>query len=299
MNGKKNTKAYLSLTLAMVIYGSIGVFRRYIPYSSALLSCVRGLVAALCLMLYVKLKRGKVFCKLSKKQIGMLLITGAFIGGNWIFLFESLKYTTVAVATLCYYMEPTIVILATPLFFNDKLTKKKVICAIVAFMGMFLVAGMSTGKEIDISDVKGIAFGLIAAIMYSSVVILSKKIDVEDVYTRTIIQLLAGAIFIMPYLFCTEKFRFIELDGFSLLMVAIVCVVHTAFAYVLHFDSITKLKPQTVAFFSYIDPISALILADIILGEKMSMYSIVGAMMIIGSAIVLELKPKQKEICNN
>jgi len=280
------------LTTAMIIYGSIGIFRRYIPYSSALLCCVRGIVGSLCIIIYVKLKRGRVFCDISKRDLLLLAMNGAIIGGNWIFLFESYKYTTVAISTLCYYMQPTIVILMSPIVFKDKLSKKKILCVIVSFIGMFLVAGMNPNHILTSSDVRGIILGLIAAALYATVVFVNKKITVEDVYTRTIIQLITAAIAIMPYWLITETFRLIELSTVSLIMVLIVGVVHTGIAYVLYFGSITKLNPQSAAFLSYLDPISALVLAAIILKEAMSFYSILGAMLIIGSAILSEIPSK-------
>ena len=57
----------------------------------------------------------------------LLILSGALIGFNWILLFEAYNYTTVATATLCYYMQPTIVILLSPLFFRERLTAKKLV----------------------------------------------------------------------------------------------------------------------------------------------------------------------------
>ena len=51
------------------------------------------------------------------------------MGFNWILLFEAYEHTTVAVATLCYYMQPTIVMLLSPVIFGEKLTKIKTLCA--------------------------------------------------------------------------------------------------------------------------------------------------------------------------
>ena len=69
----------------------------------------------------------------------------------------------------------------------------------------------------------------------------------------------------------------------------IVGIVHTGIAYVLYFGSIDGLRAQTVALLSYIDPVSALLFAALFLGEPLSFWGIIGAVMIIGSAIAGEM----------
>ena len=71
-------------------------------------------------------------------------------------------------------------------------------------------------------------------------------------------------------------------------MVLLVGIVHTGIAYALYFGNMKNLKAQSIAVMSYIDPVFALLLSAIVLHEKMSVFGIVGAVLIIGSAIVSE-----------
>ena len=102
----------------------------------------RGYMGALFLILVVLLKKEKVNWESIKKNLLLLIISGGLIGFNWILLFESYQYTTVATATLCYYMAPIFVILVSPFFFKEKLTGKKAICVAIALLGMILVSGI-------------------------------------------------------------------------------------------------------------------------------------------------------------
>ncbi len=101
----------------MLIFGTIGIFRRYIPLSSGMLAFLRGVLGAAFLVIFIYARGGK-FEKLERKKLLMLAVTGAAIGVNWILLFEAYNRTTVATATMCYYMQPTIVILLTTLVFK-------------------------------------------------------------------------------------------------------------------------------------------------------------------------------------
>ncbi len=275
----------------MLIFGTIGIFRRFIPLPSASLAFFRGAVGALFLILFVKIRGGRIRHGIGMKKVLLLFITGSLIGFNWIFLFEAYNHTTVAVATLCYYMQPTIVILLSPLLFRERLSAKKGICAAVAIIGMVFISGIVESGIPQLSQAKGILFGLAAASLYAFVVILNKKIPGIDPYEKTIIQLGSAAVVLIPYLFLINGFQAFTSIGnhaLTICMLLIVGFVHTGIAYALYFGSMDKLKIQTVAIFSYIDPIAALILSACFLHETMSIYGMIGAVMILGAAFISE-----------
>lgn len=287
MNTSK-TNSYLMFITSMLIYGTIGIFRRYIPVSSAILAFVRGIMGALVLICFVKIKGNKVFHSIGRKNFWLLILSGAAMGFNWILLFEAYNYTTVATATLCYYMEPTIVIFAAPLFLKEKLTVKKIICGAVSLLGMVFISGILSEATVQAQELKGIAFGLGAAVLYSTVVILNKIVQIDDAYEKTIIQLSAAAIVLIPYLLLTEDFTAIHLTTVAVIMIFIVGIVHTGLAYALYFGSMNNLSSQSIAVLSYIDPVSALILSAVVLHEGLTLYGIIGAVLIIGAAVIGE-----------
>ena len=285
---KDTAKSYTALISSMLIFGTLGIFRRYIPLSSAMLALFRGLLGSALLLILVFVKGGKLQ-KLKSRTVFLLAVTGALMGFNWMLLFEAYNYTSVAVATMCYYMQPTIVILLSPFVFSEKLTFKKLICAVAAIIGMVFVSGILNGNGIKTRDIKGILFGLGAAALYSAVVILNKKVVVKDVYEKSIIQLAAAAIILIPYLLLTEDITKTTLNGTAVCMVLLVGIVHTGIAYALYFGSMKNLKAQSIAVMSYIDPVFALLLSAVILHEGLTVYGAIGAILIIGSAFVSEI----------
>ena len=148
----KETNAKASLILAMVIFGTIGIFRKYIPLPSGIVACARGILGVAFLLIFIKMKHIKMDMGAIKRHLWILLISGGFIGLNWVLLFESYRYTSVAVATLCYYMAPIFVMLVSPVLLKEKLTVKKVVCVLVALTGMVFVSGVLDGGISDISE---------------------------------------------------------------------------------------------------------------------------------------------------
>ena len=288
MEKKNPPRSLFKLTISMLIFGTIGLFRRWIPVSSGFLAFARGVLGASFLLLFIHLRGKKASQKADPRVLALLVVSGAAIGINWILLFEAYRYTTVAVATLCYYMQPTILILLSPLLFHEKLTVRKMICAALAVLGMTLLSGIFGGSAGTGVNQRGIILGLGAALLYSFVVILNKKLPPMDAYFKTILQLFSAAAVMVPYLLITGDVNFTEMNLRSWILLVIVGIIHTGIAYALYFGSM-DVRAQTVAIFSYIDPVSALFFSWLFLHESLSPMGMAGAVLILGSAFVSEM----------
>ena len=295
MNSNKinNPKSLWMMVFSLLIFGSIGVFRRSLPLPSAFLAFARGLLGSAMLFAFLLLTRRGIKKGLSRRSFGLLALTGAVIGVNWMLLFEAFNRTTVAVATLCYYMQPTVVVLLSPLFFKEKLTVRKAVCAAVAVFGMALVSGVVGGSQGATPG--GVLFGLGAAVCYAAVVILNKRLGGIDVYQKTAVQLFFAGLVTVPYLLLTGGFGGIAWSGSTALLLLVIGVIHTGLAYLLYFGSMDGLRAQTVAMLSYIDPVAALLFSALFLHEPLGAAGIVGAVLIIGSALVSEIEIKKRQ----
>lgn len=297
MNSTKNSAslglARTKLILAMTIFGTIGIFVKYIPLPSSVIACVRGFVGVAFLLLMTFNKKSKISFKDIKKNLLLLVISGAFIGINWILLFEAYRYTTVATATLCYYMAPIFVTLASPFILKEKLTLKKGLCVFTALIGMIFVSGIIGTGSLQI-NLPGILCGVGAAFFYACVILLNKHIKDISSYDMTMTQLFVAAVVILPYTLLTADISAVTLDAKAIICLFIVGIVHTGFAYMIYFSSISSLKAQTVAIFSYIDPVIAIILSALLLKEKMGLFGFIGAILILGSTLLSEINFKKK-----
>ena len=282
----------LKLSLSMLIFGTIGIFVKYIDMPSSVIATVRGALGALFLLLLVTVERQKMSFKDIKNNLLVLFASGACIGVNWILLFEAYRYTTVATATLCYYMAPVFVVIVSPLLLKERLTLKKSLCVCLAIIGMVLVSGVLSGN--NSANAKGIIFGLLAATAYASVIVLNKYLKNLSAFDMTIMQLGIATIVILPYTLITENISTIAADERTIILLVVVGIVHTGITYALYFSSMQDLKAQTVAIFSYIDPAMAIILSATILREGMDIFGIIGAVLILGSTFFSEITDKKE-----
>lgn len=269
----------------MFIFGTIGIFRRYIPLSSGFIAMARGFAGSAFLLLIMLAGRKKLSAAAIRDDLLLLVLSGAAMGFNWILLFEAYNYTSVATATLCYYMSPIFVLLVSPALLGERITGKNVFWVAVALVGMVLVSGVTEAGFSGASELRGVALGLGAAVLYASVVIMNKRMKPIPSYDRTVMQLGSAAVVMLVYDIFAGELAGLVFTPLSAVMLAVLCIVHTGLAYVLYFGSVEQLPAKALALLSYIDPVVAVLCSALFLKEPMSWLTAVGAVLILlGSA---------------
>ena len=290
---KKIMNPRLMLIASMTIFGTLGNFVRNIPVSSGELALYRAVLAALLIAVFLLLTKQRIPFANIKKEVPLLLASGVAMGINWILLFEAYKYTTVSVATLSYYFAPVIVTVVCPVLFKEKLTGKQIICLNMSTLGLVLITGI--GDIGSGNDFVGILFGLGAAVFYATVILLNKFIkNVEGIH-RTFLQFLSAIVILVPYVIMTSGVTLGNLNGIGWVNLLIVGLIHTGVTYCMYFSSLKELPGQKAAILSYIDPLVAVMISVTILGESMTLWQMIGGILILGFTLWNELPPKARD----
>lgn len=272
--------------IAMLIFGTLGIFVSQIPLPSSVIAMLRAVIGTISIGGFMLATKQRLDFKVIKKNAFYLLFSGAALGFNWILLFEAYRYTTIAVATLCYYMAPVFVILLSPIVLKEKLTPTMAVCSLVAIGGAVLISGATVGEG---QSIKGIIFGLAAAALYCSIVLANKFIKNQSSTETTFLQLAISAVIMIPYVILIEDVTLADFRPKTIVFVLIVGIIHTGIAYVLYFGSVQRIPAQTAAVFSYIDPVSSIILSALILSQQMSVLQVIGTVLILGATLFNEL----------
>ena len=167
---KQKRAALMQMAASMAIFGTVGIFIKKLPFPSAVIALGRGIVGSIFLLLTAVLAKKPLDTDAIKKNLKLLLLSGVAIAVNWILLFESYKYIPVSTATLCYYLSPVFVILASPIVLKEKLTGTKLACVGAALLGMVLISGVLQGGGESGTQFTGILLGCGAAALYATVV---------------------------------------------------------------------------------------------------------------------------------
>ena len=121
---------------------------------------------------------------------------------------------------------------------------------------------------------------------------LNKKINDIDAFDKTLIQLGTAGIVLIPYVLMQGEIAAAEWTPLVALLVLVVGMVHTGVCYALYFGAVGHLPAQTAAILSYIDPIVACILGFTLLHEPMDVLGLIGAVLILGAAVISEFNGK-------
>ena len=276
------------MAAAMLVFGTIGLFVKNIGFPSSFISFARALTGSIFIALFMLVSGHGLDKKAVLKNLKLLIPSGIAMAFNWICLFEAYRFTGVAVGTLCYYMAPVIVVILSPIFLKEKLTAINVSSVLAAVIGAVLISGVVSGSVIS---VKGIMLGLAAAALYSTVIMFNKFVKNLSPIETTFVQLLTAAVTMIPYILLTEDVTEFVFDRRSVIFTLIVGIFHTGIVYMIYFSSVQKIPAQTTAVFSYIDPVTAIILSAVVLGERFDAVQLIGTFLILAATLFNELAP--------
>ncbi|MDM5227346.1 DMT family transporter [Cytobacillus sp. NJ13] len=282
-------KSKIQFILSMITFGTIGLVVRYIDLASSERALLSSFLGCIFLLLIFFLMKKKISWNLVKTNALFLILSGIALGGNWIFLYQSYDYTTIANATLGYYFAPVLVMILSPFILREQLSIKKMVCIGVAIIGMLMIVGEGMSAS-ESEDILGLSFGLIAAAFYAALLLLNKFIKDMGKLELTIIQLGTTTLLLMPYVFLTEGFGIFEISGSSIPFILILGIVNTGIGFWLFFSGMEKLKGQSIAMLSYVDPFVAILISAIILQEQMTIVQMLGGVLLLGSTLVSEFR---------
>ncbi|MED4235670.1 DMT family transporter [Priestia megaterium] len=282
-------KYKIQFVLSMIIFGTMGLIVRYIDLSSSETALLSSSIGCLFLMIVFFMRKRTIPWKLVKVNACILFFSGIALGGNWMFLYQAYDHTTLTNATLGYYFAPVFVMILSPFILKEQLPVKKIICIGIAIIGMLMIVGNGVSAS-GTEDLLGIFFGLLAAACYAALMLLNKFIRLMGRLEITIIQLGITALLLLPYVFLTEGFGVFGVSRSSVPFIIILGIVNTGIGFWLFFSGMEKLKGQSIAMLSYVDPFVAILISAVILREHMTLVQILGGALLLGSTFISENK---------
>ncbi len=273
---------YLLMISSMIIWGSVGIFVRYIDQPPEVIVFFRVFIAFIMLgvLKFVK-KEDNSGYKLSLKEYAILFMSGLFIALNWFFFFRAIKVTTIASATMSYYVAPVLVTLLSVFLLKESINKKTLIAVGLSFSGIILMTLMGSEKGSNF-NIAGVGYGLIAAFFYALVTISVKKLKDVPSHKITLFQMGISSLIFFPVIRHMNTF-----NAMSLTLMIVVGVIHTCIALNLYFEGIKRIKVQHVGVLSYIDPLGAVILGGLFFNEMPGISTIIGGGMILSATYII------------
>ncbi|MDB4894999.1 MAG: hypothetical protein JWN15_1261 [Firmicutes bacterium] len=288
-------QGYLAIIIAMLIWGSVGIFARMAAQDPLITVTYRVLFAAAALGLTLLFQRRRA--ETTPAQAGspqglrrwlLLVFGGVALATNWLFFFKAVATTTVTNAVLSYYAAPVLVALASPILLREKLEGRTMLATALAFGGVFVML-YQPGHTLSATDVAGIGYGLVAACFYAMVTITARLLPDVSAATLVLVQCLSAVAILVPAVLATGGLHALAMSAGALGLLAVIGVLHTALALFLYFWGLQRVKVQHVGVLAYLDPVSAVLFAFLFLGEVPTGASLLGGGLVLaGSALLLK-----------
>lgn len=291
MNVTRKTikKSYLKYIIALLLFGTNGIVASRISLDSYNIVLLRTMIGSVFMLFLFVLTEHKFIFRQHKKDLLYIIVSGIAMGASWMCLYEAYQQIGVSVASLLYYCGPVIVMLLSPFIFREKLTLYKIIGFIAVLFGIILVNGNGTGEL----NTLGVICGCSSALCYSVMVMANKKSENIIGFENSLIQLIVS--FLTVAIFVGIKTGYVmQIESTDWVWIVLLGIVNTGIGCYFYFSSIGNLPVQTVAICGYLEPLSAVIFSIIILREVILPLQIIGAVLIIGGAIIGELAEQRK-----
>jgi len=274
------------MTAAMIISGTIGWFVVMSGQSVVAVVFWRCLFGATTLALICAalgfFRRGVI----TRRQVGLAVLGGLAIVGNWLLLFAAYPRASISIATAVYNTQPFMLVALGALFLGERLTATKLAWLALAFGGMLLIVQAKAGGGASGSDyLAGILLALGAAFLYALAAIVAKKLKGTPPHLIALIQVTVGVLALAPL----TNFAQAPADVRSWSLLLALGVVHTGLMYILLYGAIQKLPTSLTGALSFIYPIVAILVDRIAFGHQLQMIQIIGAAAILLAAAGMTL----------
>ncbi len=276
------------LTLSMFIWGTLGYFVLKTELSALNIAFFRCLIGGAILAPYCWYK-GMFQYRLTLTNTLPVLFGGVFVVLNWVLLFLSFQYASITLGNVSYYVQPIFLLILGYIFFQEQIEPLKWIFIVLTVLGVYLTVDISDAatSSFQRSQLLGVGCALFAGLLYSFATVIVKKYRGMPTPLMSFIQFIGGGVLLLPFV----SFQHIQLTSQLTIYLLIIGVIHTALAFVLYYDSVSKLSTVIIAIASYIDPIVAVITDVIFFEKQLSTVQLVGIFFtLLGSYCAIQMK---------
>ncbi|PRA27978.1 DMT family transporter [Pseudomonas poae] len=269
---------------AMLISGTIGWFVLVSGVSVIEVVFWRCVIGGLTLLLVCALLGYLRLSLLTWANLGMAMLSGVAIVGNWLLLFESYSHASIAISTAVYNVQPFMLVMLAAVFLGEKITVQKLAWLSVAFLGMLAIVTAHGDGQRGGDYLAGIALALGAAFLYAVAALIIKRLKEVPPHLMALIQVATGAVLLAPWV----PWHSVSATPNAWAALVTLGVVHTGLMYVLLYGAIQKLPTALTGALSFIYPISAILVDWIAFGHRLGWLQWLGVVAILLATVGLQ-----------
>lgn len=246
--------AYIKFILAAVIFGTNGIIASQLPLSSYEIVLTRTVLGGFFLLILATARRewGSLR-RASRTSLVWLVLSGLFLSGNWLFLYEAYQQIGVSLATLMCYCGPILIMILSYFVFHEPFTVPKVSAMIIVTIGIVCI----NGADVQAHGLSwGLVCGFLSALCFALLIIAMKKVSGIGGILSPACQLLVAAVVVSAVTLSMPSAP-VSLNMSHIACMICLGVVNTGLGYYLYFSGVQRLSAQSVSICGYLEPFTA------------------------------------------
>ena len=287
------------VALAGLIWGSIPIVLRAADGASIIKVFYRVFFAAATVLLIMAATgRLREVTGLGRRKLGQVAVQGAILTLNWVFFLSALDMTSVATAELLGYTGPVFVAAFAPFVTGESFDRRILVPLALSLGGIVVILapqGLSLGSG---RETWGALLAFASAITYATLLLRSKNIlrGISGL-SLMLIEYSVASVLLIPFVVWLYSHGRGPTSARSYAALLILGVVHTALTGIIFLGGLRRVRTDRAAVLTYAEPVSAVVLAALFLGEPMTAATVVGgAMVVFGGIVVSRLEPPEERV---
>ena len=277
-----------------IAWGFVAVLGGSIALGAGPLAFLR-LALAVATLAFVALLSRRLPLLRPGSHLFVLVALGAVQATHWWLFFETVKRGSVALAVLTFYTAPLFLAVLAPLFLPERLSRVALVALVPGGIGVALVA--LAGNDGAAFGWVALSSGIASALTFAVLLILSKSLLHHRVAPLTITfwSCLVGTIVLIPLLPFAGSV--LPDDAAEWGAVLLLGVVFTALATLLYMWLLDHVTAQAAGVLTFLEPVSAIVLAWLLLEQSLSPLALVGGALVLCAGIfVVLLEPADVQV---
>ena len=277
------------IIIAGLMWGSSCIFIHYLSpfgFTAAQMTAARGSVSFLCIAIYALIRDRSKF-RVPCKELPLFAGIGVSVYLTAYWYYRGVQMTSSATAAVLMYMAPVYVMIFSVAFLGESFSLWKGISVAGMLGGCFLVSGIVGGLKFD---PLGILLAILSGVSYAAYILLAKisikrgndplSATVYGFLVMAILSAIPAKLWEMPGLIWQNPRVILPL----LIGLGVITFVIPYFLYTL---SMRSLPAGTASALAVVEPFSATVYSIVLLGETLTVYSVIGILLILASVIAL------------
>jgi drug/metabolite transporter (DMT)-like permease len=280
---------YAAIAASCFCFGFLGYFGKVgysLGYTPVTLMTVRFLLAALILWI-MAVYRGLKLYRVTSTALPLLVLQGVAMTGTSFGYFASLQYLSASLAAIVFYLHPVLTIAVTTVFLRERFTWPRGLALTMAVLGTTFISGGFGNGNVS-ADARGLMWILAGAASYSVFTLIGQRTTrgmdsiVVTTYALTFCALGFALMEFPVYMFNGSLTPAMWAVGLG---IGFICSVLAILLYVVGIRAVGAARASVA---SALEPLSGVLLAAVLLGERLVPVQWIGMSVILLAVIVLQ-----------